>query len=113
MLKMSTAFSQEELDLVSHIFARADIPISGIINGEVAVRIFAGSVGLSTAVLSDIWNIADEEMRGGLTQRGVAIVIRLIGWAQQGKEVRPELVNISTASILEFPFDGASNLWTV
>lgn len=38
-----------------------------------------------------IWQIADTENRGLLTPAGFGLVLRLIGYAQSGKQVSPEL----------------------
>ncbi|KAF9467785.1 hypothetical protein BDZ94DRAFT_1247709 [Collybia nuda] len=86
--------TEEEEILVSRIFARAGDQTLGIITGDAAVEIFAETVDLPPAVLGIIWNVADEEHSGNLTERGLAVAVRLIGWAQSGKEVTPGLVNI-------------------
>lgn len=85
--------SQEELALVSQIFLRAGSQLSGVVTGDAAVDIFATKVALPPDILSTIWTLADEEKTGNLTQKGVGIAIRLIGWAQKGAEVTPDLVN--------------------
>jgi epidermal growth factor receptor substrate 15 len=92
---MSSSFvaSKGELALVSQIFVRAGSQLSGVVTGDAAVEIFATKVGLPPDVLSTIWNLADEENTGNLTKKGVAIAVRLIGWAQRGAEITPDLVN--------------------
>ncbi|RDB30844.1 Epidermal growth factor receptor substrate 15-like 1 [Hypsizygus marmoreus] len=92
---MSVGFvpSEEELALVDRIYSRAGCSRPGIISGDTAVELFSTSVDLSPIVLSSIWNIADEDRTGNLTEIGVVIAIRLIGWAQSGKTVDPGLVN--------------------
>jgi hypothetical protein len=80
-----------ELALVSQIFAQADPKKLGIITGDVAVNIFAGA-NLSPLVLGEIWSIADEDNKGWLAKRGVAIAVRLMGWAQAGEKITPALV---------------------
>ncbi|KAK0445420.1 hypothetical protein EV421DRAFT_318163 [Armillaria borealis] len=81
-----------ELSLVTRIFAQADPKKTGFLSGEVAVRVFGGAK-LPPTVLGEIWNIADDENRGSLNSKGVAVAIRLIGWAQKGEKVTPALVN--------------------
>lgn len=43
------------------------------------------------AVLVQIWQIVDSENRGFLTPAGFGIVLRLIGYAQAGRDVSMEL----------------------
>ena len=91
---MSTKFSPTpaELALVSQIFAQADLQKLGILTGDVAVKTFGGA-NLPPAVLGEIWSIADEDNNGWLPRKGVAIAIRLMGWAQKGEKISPELVH--------------------
>jgi epidermal growth factor receptor substrate 15 len=98
---MSSSFvaSEAELVIVSQIFVRAGGHLSGVVTGDAAVEIFATKVGLSPDVLSMIWNLADEENTGHLTRKGVTIAVRLIGWAQRGAEVTPDLVNIRMCKV--------------
>lgn len=44
-----------------------------------------------TAMRGQIWQIADVENRGLLTPAGFGIVLRLIGYAQAGRQVSAEL----------------------
>ncbi|KAK0448373.1 uncharacterized protein EV420DRAFT_856567 [Desarmillaria tabescens] len=81
-----------ELSLVTRIFAQADPNKTGFLSGDVAVRVFGGAK-LPPTVLGEIWNIADDENRGSLNSKGVAVALRLIGWAQKGEKVTPALVN--------------------
>jgi len=91
---MSSSFtpSPAELALVSQIFAQADSTKIGILTGDVAVKAFAGAK-LSPLVLGEIWSIADEDNKGWLSKKGVAISVRLMGWAQTGEKITPALVN--------------------
>ena len=73
-----------EVGLVNAIFAVADPQKLGLITGEQGIKVFAGSK-LAPATLGDIWALADPENNGALTRRGVAVTIRLIGWAQAGE----------------------------
>jgi len=84
--------SPAELALVSQIFAQADSTKIGILTGDVAVKAFAGAK-LSPLVLGEIWSIADEDNKGWLSKKGVAISVRLMGWAQTGEKITPALVN--------------------
>ena len=90
---MSSVFSPTaaELAVVSHIFSQADPQKTGILTGDVAVRIFSGAK-LSPTTLGTIWNISDEDDKGWLPKRGVAIAVRLIGWAQKGEKITKDLV---------------------
>jgi epidermal growth factor receptor substrate 15 len=96
-MSRSFAPTPAELALVGQIFARADSQKVGILTGDIAVDVFAGSK-LPPAVLGEVWQIADEENQGFLTRKGVAIALRLIGHAQQGEAVTAESVNKRTCS---------------
>ncbi|KAG6853449.1 hypothetical protein C0991_004307 [Blastosporella zonata] len=93
----SSTFSptDEELGLVAQIYEQAGCSRPGYIEGEAVVEIFTNSVNLSPIVLSAIWDLADEAKSGYLSETGVAIAVRLIGWAQRGEEVTTDLVNRS------------------
>ncbi|KAG6820783.1 hypothetical protein H0H93_011548 [Arthromyces matolae] len=80
-----------ELALVTQIFKAVDSQKLGILTGDVAVNVFSGAK-LSPVVLGEIWNIADEDNNGWLPRKGVAIALRLIGWAQKGESITPELL---------------------
>lgn len=43
-------------------------------------------------MLGDIWALADPENNGVLTRKGVAVTVRLIGWAQAGETPSEELI---------------------
>ncbi|KAF8836350.1 hypothetical protein BDN67DRAFT_336385 [Paxillus ammoniavirescens] len=91
---MSSNFTptSAELALVNQIFAQADAKKIGILTGDVAVKVFGGAK-LAPTVLGDIWNFADDDNNGFLTRKGVAIAVRLIGWAQKGEKVSQSLLN--------------------
>ncbi|TFK67886.1 hypothetical protein BDN72DRAFT_888746 [Pluteus cervinus] len=84
--------SPPEIALVNTIFSQADPQKLGVITGEVAVKVFAGS-RLPANTLGEIWNVADEDNNGWLGKKGVAIAIRLIGWAQKGEKVSSALIS--------------------
>lgn len=84
--------SPAELALVTQIFAKADPKKIGILTGDAALKVFGGAK-LTPIVLGEIWSIADEENNGWLSKKGVAIAVRLIGWAQKGEKVKQSLVN--------------------
>jgi epidermal growth factor receptor substrate 15 len=81
-----------ELGVVAQIFAHADPQKLGVLTGDVAVRVFGGAK-LAPTVLGEIWNISDEDNKGWLPKKGVAIAVRLIGWAQKGEKITQALVN--------------------
>ncbi|KAF8556898.1 hypothetical protein OG21DRAFT_1408041 [Imleria badia] len=83
-----------ELALVNQIFAHADPKKIGILTGDVAVRVFGGAKLVPT-VLGEIWNIADEDNNGFLTRKGVAVAVRLMGWAQKGEKISQALLSKS------------------
>lgn len=84
--------SPAELALVTQIFAKADPQKIGILTGDAALKVFGGAK-LAPTVLGEIWNIADEDNNGWLPRKGVAIAVRLMGWAQKGEKVTQVLVN--------------------
>jgi epidermal growth factor receptor substrate 15 len=90
---MSSVFfpTPPELAVVSQIFSQADPLKTGVLAGDVAVRVFDGAK-LPPTTLRTIWNISDEDDKGLLHKRGVAIAVRLIGWAQNGEEINKDLV---------------------
>jgi epidermal growth factor receptor substrate 15 len=92
-MSLSFVASKAEVTLVSEILTRAGSQLSGVVTGNAAVEIFGTKVGLPPDVLSTIWNLADEGNTGNLTRKGVTIAVRLIGWAQRGVGVTPDLVN--------------------
>ena len=98
---MSLVFSptQTELALVSQIFSQADPQRTGVLTGDVAVRVFGGAK-LSPTTLGTIWDISDEDDRGWLPKKGVAIAVRLIGWAQKGEKITKDLVKKRNPSSL-------------
>ena len=90
---MGSVFSPTpaELAVVSQIFSQADPQKTGVLTGEVAVKVFGGAK-LPPTTLGTIWNISDEDDKGWLPKRGVAIAVRLIGWAQKGEKITKDLV---------------------
>lgn len=84
--------SPAELALVSQIFIKADPQKIGILTGDAALKVFDGAK-LAPIVLGEIWGIADEDNNGWLSKKGVAIAVRLMGWAQKGEKVTQALVN--------------------
>jgi epidermal growth factor receptor substrate 15 len=81
-----------EIALTSQIFTLADPQNVGIVTGDIAVKILTGA-SLSHAVLGEIWGIADKDNNGFLTKKGVAIALRLIGYAQKGESVTEALLD--------------------
>lgn len=90
-----------ELALVNQIFAQADTQKIGILTGDVAVRVFGGAK-LAPTVLGEIWNIADEDNNGFLTKKGVAVAVRLMGWAQKGEKISQALLSKCGLTVLSW-----------
>ena len=86
-----------EVQLAAQVFTHADAK-DGILRGDAAVRIFAGSK-LPPAVLREIWNIADDENNGWLSRKGTAVALRLIGHAQKGEKVSSALISKRKSSL--------------
>ena len=89
---MSFTPSPAELALVDQIFAKADPHKTGILPGDAALDVFKDTK-LPLTVLADIWNIVDDNDNGWLTRKGVAIAVRLMGWAQKGEEITSALID--------------------
>ncbi|KAF8574173.1 hypothetical protein K439DRAFT_1628134 [Ramaria rubella] len=81
-----------EIALTSQVFTLADPQGLGIVTGDTAVKILSGA-NLSHAVLGEVWTIADKDNNGFLTKKGVAIALRLIGYAQKGESVAETLLD--------------------
>ncbi|KAG5638293.1 hypothetical protein H0H81_000818 [Sphagnurus paluster] len=86
--------SEQEQELITRIYNQAGSSPPGVIEGQTACEILTSSVELSPIVLSAIWDIADERKDGYLSETGVAVALRLIGWAQSGEEVCRGLVSM-------------------
>lgn len=89
---MSFTPSQYELALVTQIFAKADPQKLRILTVDAARKVFAGT-RLPPVVLSEILSLVDEHNDGVLPQSGLAIAVRLLGWAQNGEQVTKALVS--------------------
>jgi len=90
---MSFSFSPTpaELTLVSQLFFKADPHSQGFITTDVAVRLCSGAK-ISPVTIGEIFSIADETKTGKLSRKDIAVVIRLIGWAQKGEKVSRSLL---------------------
>jgi epidermal growth factor receptor substrate 15 len=84
--------TQEELAYAQLIFNATDPQKLGIITGDAAVPVFAGS-SLPPEKLMEVWAIADHENNGYLTKKGAAAAVRLIAWAQVGEPVTESLLS--------------------
>ncbi|ANZ74899.1 BA75_02507T0 [Komagataella pastoris] len=82
--------STEELRFYGQLFKSLDPESLGVVTGD-AARSTLEKSGLPPLVLGNIWNIADSNATGFLTQYGFAIVMRLIGHVQSGREISPDL----------------------
>ncbi|KDQ12469.1 hypothetical protein BOTBODRAFT_176409 [Botryobasidium botryosum FD-172 SS1] len=95
-LAMSSALcfftpSSSELAFTDQIFRRLDPSNAGIIMGDAAVKLFSGS-NLPDLIIGEIWSFADFDGNGWLTRNGVAIAVRLMGWAQKGNPITEALL---------------------
>ena len=84
--------SPSERSLVRQILGKADPERRGIFTREVVLKAFE-DVKLPDEVLHEIWNIADDDNNGWLSERGLAIAVRLLGWAQKGEKVTEALIH--------------------
>lgn len=74
----------DEKKLYSQLFKSLDPEGAGVITGEKARATFEKS-GLPPSVLGEIWQIADQNNLGFLTQFGFCLAMRLIGYTQAGQ----------------------------
>ncbi|KAF8652401.1 hypothetical protein AX16_004429 [Volvariella volvacea WC 439] len=86
------AITHGESNLVLRILERVDPHSARVVTGEAAFSIFQLS-DLPPETLSEIWEIADAERKGYLDERGVAIAVRLMGWAQSSRKISPAFVH--------------------
>ncbi|ODV95008.1 hypothetical protein PACTADRAFT_50839 [Pachysolen tannophilus NRRL Y-2460] len=75
------SLTQEEQKIYGQLFKSLDPEGLGIVTGEAARSTFEKS-GLSPAVLGEIWQVADTENNGFLSQFGFSVAMRLIGQVQ-------------------------------
>lgn len=80
----------EERRVFGQLFREADTENIGVITGEGAVNFFQ-KTRLPPRILGEIWQLADKENVGFLTPASFGIVLRLIGYAQSGRDPSPEL----------------------
>lgn len=80
-----------ELALAERILHQADPRNTGVLNGDAASGFLSGS-DLPESTLGRIWCLADYDDKGWLTTTGIAIAVRLIGWAQIGEEIEESLI---------------------
>ena len=83
-----------ELLLVNAIFRAGDPDQTGVISGDRGVTLFS-TTELSSSVLGQIWEIADKNNEGFLRRSSVLVFVRLLGWAQTGERVTPNLLQRS------------------
>ncbi|QRV74778.1 hypothetical protein RhiJN_02793 [Ceratobasidium sp. AG-Ba] len=79
-----------ENQLIEAVLAKADPESQCVVTADYAVNIFESS-GLPKTTLGQIWELADPENNGFLTDTGVGVALRLIGWAQAGEKPREDL----------------------
>lgn len=84
--------SPDEKKLYAQLFKSLDPEGTGIITGEKARTTFEKS-GLPPAILGEIWQIADQNNLGFLTQFGFCTAMRLIGYTQAGNHPSAQLAD--------------------
>lgn len=93
--------SPQEVALVNQIFTQADAQKIGVVTGEAAVKIFSGTQ-LPPSTLAEVWGLADEDNKGVLTRKDVAVAVRLLGHAQRGERITEALIHKRTLQALMF-----------
>ena len=91
-----------EIALTAQVFNVADPQKLGIVTGDTAVKVLSGA-NLSHVVLGEVWAIADKENNGFLTRKGVAVALRLIGYAQKGEPITEVLLDKREQHVPGFP----------
>lgn len=91
-VNVSFAPTPAELAYAGQLFATCDPQGIGIITGDAAVPVFAGS-SLPPDTLGEIWSLSDHDNNGFLTKKGVAVAVRLIAWAQKGEPITEALLS--------------------
>ncbi|KAG8715334.1 hypothetical protein FRC11_004637, partial [Ceratobasidium sp. 423] len=81
----------QEQQVIKAVFSKADTQDLGVVTGDEAVKVFRGS-GLPPTTLGEIWQLSDTDNNGFLTEAGLGIALRLIGWAQAGETPKKELI---------------------
>ena len=76
--------TSQEKSAYSYLFGLADSDSLNVVTGERAVSFFE-KTSVPAHILGEIWQIADTENRGLLTKAGFCMVLRLIGWYQNGQ----------------------------
>ncbi|CUM62573.1 uncharacterized protein PRCAT00000125001 [Priceomyces carsonii] len=82
----------DEKKLYSQLFKALDTESTGIITGDKARSTFEKS-GLPPTILGEIWQLADQNNLGFLTQFGFCYAMRLIGYTQAGNHPTAELAD--------------------
>lgn len=82
----------EEKKLYAQLFKLLDPDNTGIITGEKARLTFEKS-GLPPPILGEIWQIADQNNLGFLSQFGFCLAMRLIGYTQAGQHPTASLAD--------------------
>lgn len=74
------------------IFVVGDPAGAGTIDSHAARKLFTGAA-LPTEILDSIWDIANVEENTVFGRHCVGVALRLVGHAQKGRSVTPDLVN--------------------
>lgn len=82
--QFKVGLTADEKRLYSQLFKSLDPEGTGVITGEKARSTFEKS-GLPPAILGEIWQLADKNNLGFLTQFGFCYAMRLIGYTQAGQ----------------------------
>lgn len=82
--QFKVGLTADEKKLYSQLFRALDPENTGIITGEKARATFEKS-GLPPPILGEIWQLADQNNLGFLTQFGFCFAMRLIGYTQLGQ----------------------------
>ena len=93
--------SPQEKAAFSYLFNLADTDSLGVITGERAVSFFE-KTHVPAPALGEIWQIADTENRGLLTKPGFCMVVRLIGWYQNGQQTPTTELAFKPAPVAKF-----------
>ncbi|CAJ1409736.1 unnamed protein product [Effrenium voratum] len=91
-------FSAEELQYYQQLHSHLG---QGPVDGRAGANFLMQS-GLPMPVLHDIWEIADSQSQGVLSQEQFYNALRLVAWAQAGREVGAELIGQAPPALPDF-----------
>ncbi|KAJ7283472.1 hypothetical protein C8J57DRAFT_736117 [Mycena rebaudengoi] len=82
----------DEAALVASLFSSGSPHKLGVLTGDAALELFRYT-NLPPRILGEVWNLADNDRAGSLSPARTEVAVRLIGWAQAGVQLTPDLID--------------------